>query len=337
MKGRIQIETISSLVLKDNPLGDPRRREIPVYLPPSHGEKPVRRFPVIYYLPGFPGGGRSALNYKLWTENIVERFDRLIAEKKAQEAVLVIPDCATAYGGSQYLNSSATGRYEDHLVDEMVPYIEDKFAVCRSAEGRGVMGKSSGGFGALTLGMRHPDVFGHVASHSGDMLFERAYGLDFAKFVGALHAYGGSAEAFVKAFRASRDKEGFDHASINTIAMAACYSPNPKNRLGFDLPCGARTAELLPKVWARWKALDPVQAVSSYRGNLRRLRTLFFDAGRSDEFFLHLGARALSDRLKTLGVRHIHEEHDRGHFDMAARYDRSLALLSSRLSRGLGA
>ena len=160
MRGKVQIETVSSLVLKDNPLGDPRRRDIPVYLPPSYGQVRGRRYPVLYYLPGFTGTARGALNYGPWKENIAERFDRLIAARKAPEALLVVIDGFTAYGGSQYLNSTATGLYEDFAVREVVEFVDDKHATVPKADGRAVLGKSSGGFGALTLAMRHPDVFG---------------------------------------------------------------------------------------------------------------------------------------------------------------------------------
>jgi S-formylglutathione hydrolase FrmB len=332
MKGRVQVEVLSSVVLKDNPLGDSRRREIPVYLPPSLAQGAKRRYPVIYYLPGFTAGGLTILGRKLWQENILERYDRLIEEKKAKEAIVVIPDCVTAYGGSQYMNSAATGRYEDHIVSEIVPYVDDKFPTARSAGGRALIGKSSGGFGSLHLGMRHPGLFGHVASHSGDMLFELCYPRDFCKLVTELHKHGGTVEGWLKAFRASREKEGFSHEAINAVAMASCYSPNAKSKHGFDLPFDLRTAETLPSVWKAWKAVDPVEACSSYKGNLKKLKTLFIDAGRRDEFFLHLGARKLSDRLKKLGVAHIHEEHEKGHFDMAQRYERSFSLITGRLS-----
>ena len=328
MNGKIQVETVSSVVLRDNPLGDSKRREVPVYLPAGFG---ARRLPVIYYLTGFTGTGRACVNSGMWKENFAERFDRLIAEGKAKPAIVVFPDCSTAYGGSQYVNSSATGSYEDHLVKELVPFIQDKFAAIPSPSARALIGKSSGGFGALWLGMRHPGVFGHVASHSGDMLFEQSYALDFPKFANAVFKHGGSPEKFVKAFLASRDKEGFDHAAINTIGMASCYSPNPKSKLGFDLPCDSRTGEVIPAVFARWKAFDPVEACAGRRAALKSLSTLFIDAGRRDEFFLHLGARKLSDRLKSLGVKHLHEEHERGHFDMAVRYERSLSLITPRL------
>lgn len=332
MKGKLQVETIVSAVLKDNPLGDPRRREVPVYLPPGAERK---RLPVIYYLPGFTGGGMTAVARKLWQENPIERFDRLIEEGKAAPAIVVIPDCITALGGSQYVNSSATGRYEDHVVEELVPYIDDKFPTMRDRKARAVMGKSSGGFGALHLSMKHPEVFGHAVSHSGDMLFDVGYAAEFPKFVAGLDKFGGSAEKWLAAFRASRDKEGFSHTAINMMAMASCYSPNPKSPLGFDLPCDLRTGEVLPKVWARWKDFDPVHACRRYKGSLKKLDTLFIDAGRRDEFFLQLGARKLSDTLKSLGVKHTHEEHDRGHFDMNERLDRSFPLLTANLIRGV--
>ncbi len=333
MNGRLQIETVSSLVLKGNPLGDPRRREVPVYLPPSYGAKRGRRYPVIFYLPGFTGTGRGSVNCNPWKENVVERFDRLISTGKSHEAILVIPDCFTAFGGSQYLNSGATGLYGDHILYELVGFIEDKFATVRSPEGRAVFGKSSGGFGALTLAMHHPEVFAHCVSHSGDMGFTACYGGDLLKLCGAVEKCGRSMPRFLAEFRRSRDKVGFDHGAINALGMAACYSPNPKSPYGFDLPVDLRTGERVPAVWKRWDALDPVFACAKHAATLSRLKTLWFDAGTKDEFFLHLGARRLSDALKHLKVKHVFEEHDRGHFDMDARLDISLPLLARRCAR----
>jgi len=318
VRGRVQLETVGSLLLKDNALGDPRTRTVPVYLPPSYGGERGRRYPVIYYLAGFTGNGLTQVNHNPWRENLAERFDRLIAQGKAKEAVLVFPDCFTALGGSQYLDSPATGRYASHVVEELVPFIEDKLAVRRDAAGRAVMGKSSGGYGALMLAIRRPDVFQHVVSHSGDMLFEHCYLPDFPKFVARLG--GKSAKALRDEFLKSKTKDRYDHVIPNTLAMAACYSDG-------ELPFDERTAELKPVVWRRWKALDPV----AHAAKLRKLTTVWFDAGRRDEFFLQLGARKLSDTLKKLKIRHVYEEHDFGHFDMAERYDVSLAFLSKRL------
>lgn len=327
MNGRVQVETVLSRVLKGNPLGDPARREVPVYLPPSYGKK-KGRFPVLYYIPGFTGGGRTAVNFSHWKENMAQRLDRLIAEGRARECVLIVPDCFTAFGGSQYVNSAATGRYEDHVVSELVPYFEDKLGLASGAAGRGIFGSSSGGFGALWLSSRHPGVFAHAACHSGDAHFDIAYAIDIPK---AVNAFAGSPLKWLTEFRASRTKQGFDHAAINMMAMAACYSPNPKSPLGFDLPFDPRTGEMIPAVWRRWKEFDPVVFAPKRAAALKRLKTLFVDAGTKDEFYLHLGARKLHAVLRKAGVPHICEEHGQGHFDLGERFERSLTLLTKRL------
>ncbi|MBI5244683.1 MAG: esterase [Elusimicrobia bacterium] len=326
MKGQVVIETVGSVVLKDNPLGDPRRREVPVYLPPSYPKELSRRYPVIFYLPGFGSTGRSAAQTHPWKENPIERLDRLIEQRKAPEMLLVIPDCFTLYGGSQYMDSIGTGRYEEHLCVELAPYIDSRYRTA-GPKARAAAGKSSGGYGALRLAMRRSEVFPHIACHSADLLFEVGYGRDFARCVCALSRYGGSFENFLREFRKARAKDAFPHELVNCAAMAACYSPNPKSALGFDLPFDEWTGELKPEVWRRWKENDPVELAPRCRAKLRKLKTLYFDCGLKDEFFLHLGARALSRRLKALGVRHVFEEHAGGHFDTAARLDRSFALL----------
>lgn len=333
MQGKVQLETVSSIVLKGNPLGDPRRREVPVYLPPSYGTARARRYPVLYYLHGFTGTARSAVNYMPWRENLAQRLDRLIAAGQAPECVLVIPDGFTFYGGSQWVNSAATGRYEDHVVDELVGYIDHKYATVAAPEGRALFGKSSGGFGALSIVMRRPGVFAHAASHSGDMGFDLGYGADMPKYVTALGKFGDSPEKFLAAFRASNERESFDHSVVNMLAMASCYSPNPKAKLGFDLPFAPKTGERDEAVWKRWLEFDPVEAAPKRAAALKRLKTLWFDAGTRDEFFLHIGARRLSAVLKKLKVAHTYEEHGFGHFDMASRYDVSLKLLAARCKR----
>lgn len=329
MLGKVQLETLSSLVLKDNPLGDPRRREIPVYLPPSYGTLRGKRYPVLYYLHGFTGTGRGVVNHHPWKENLPQRLDRLIAQKKCPEAILVMPDGFTLYGGSQWVNSAATGRYEDHVVDELVAFVDDKYATLPGPSGRALLGKSSGGFGALSIAMRRPGVFGHVASHSGDMGFELCYGGDAPKYVTQLGKHGDSPEKALAAFRASRERDSFPHELVNMLAMASCYSPS-QSKLGFDVPFAPRTGERDEAVWRRWLEFDPVEAAPKRAAALKQLKTLWFDAGTRDEFFLHLGARRLAAALKKLKVPHAYEEHGLGHFDMASRYDVSLPLLASR-------
>ena len=153
----VEIIDVASRALEGNPLDDPAVRRIPVYLPSGY-DASGEHFPVVFFLAGFSGGGRLLLNESLWSENLPARLDRLIAESTIRPMIVVMPDCTTRFGGSQYINSAATGRYEDHLVEELVPTIDDRFRTRAEREQRVVMGKSSGGYGATVLAMRHPDV-----------------------------------------------------------------------------------------------------------------------------------------------------------------------------------
>lgn len=312
--GRVEHRTIESNVLRGNPLGDPYLRDVPVYVPPgSHGP-----LPVIYLLAGFTGRGASMLETHPWKRGVIVRYDQAVANGAAPPALLVLPDCFTAMGGSQYVNSSAIGRYEDHLADEILPFVDEHYDTRSGA--RAVGGKSSGGFGALHLVMRRPGLFQAAGSISGDCHFEYGYAHDFLPAVRGLELSGLTPRAYLDAFLKKPDLSGDGHAVINLMAMSACYSPNPDSELGFDLPVDLRTGERLQAVWSRWLTFDPVVIAEVYGDALRKLKWLYISAGKSDEFQLQFSARILARRLDKLGVPHEHEEFEGGHFGLDDRY-----------------
>jgi enterochelin esterase family protein len=324
-----------SRLLRRNPLGDPHLRSIPIYLPPSYFLEPERSFPVIYVLSGFAGRGTMMLNDALWSESIDRRVERLIRRKRMVETIVVMPDGATGYGGSQYLNSVANGRYEDHIVRELVPFIDRHYRTIRKPAARALTGKSSGGYGSIVLGMRHPGVFGLVACHSGDMYFELCYKPDFHRALKAAGRFGGF-KAFFGKFPRMRQKNNPDvFAVLNTIAMSMCYSPRKNRKAPFELPFDERTGEMREAVWRKWLRWDPVEMAARYRSNLKKLKLLYFDCGIRDEFQLHFGARILAERLRKMKVRHIHEEFEDGHRSIQYRFDRSLPLISSVFRKNL--
>jgi enterochelin esterase family protein len=311
-------------VLKNNPLGDPYVRDLLVYLPPGYDES-EDRFPSIYCLTGFTGRGKMLLNDSAFTPNLAERMDGLIAARIVEPMILVMPNCFTYYGGSQYINSTATGRYEDYLAEEIVAFVDENFRTIADRDMRAVMGKSSGGYGSLIMGIRHADTFGLVCATAGDAYFEYCYPMDFAM---AFRTIKGDPMRFMREFWASEKHGKDDHAAINTIGMAACYSPNGA---GIDMPFDLRTGEIREDVWARWLEHDPVRLVEKHAGDLRSLKLLFIDAGARDEFALDIGAKILSRKLKEFDVSHLHEEFDDGHFNISYRYDRSLELISEAI------
>lgn len=335
--GTVVIETIESKVLRGNKLGDPHVRRLPIYLPPSYGDERFS-YPSIYVLAGFTGSGEMLLNRSAWSETFAERCDRLIADNRLRESIVVFPDCFTDLGGSQYLNSSATGRYEDYLVDEIISFVDQRYRTIPGAATRAVMGKSSGGYGALVMGMRHPDVFQVVCCTSGDMYFLYCYLPDFPKTLDTFRRHGGSASSFVEAWRRmpKRSSSGLFQA-VNTVGMAAAYSPNPRAKAGFDVPFDEKTGLLREDVWKRWLAWDPVHMLDRYAANLKKLSSLFLDCGTRDEFNLHHGLRIFSAKAKSLGVPHQAEEFDDGHMSITYRNDRSLEVISKAFQRALRA
>jgi S-formylglutathione hydrolase FrmB len=332
MPGTVVIESFDSELLAGNALGDPTRRHFPVYLPPGYGSEERRRYPVLYVLPAFGSSALGAENASIWGwgERLSERLDRLIESGACPPVLAVCPECATRLGGSQYLTSSATGPYEAYLVEEVVAFIDQRYRTVAEPGGRGLLGRSSGGYGALVLAMRHPDVFGALAAHAADMGFAYAYWPDFPAVVGGL-GEPPDPPGFIERFLAAPKKGRREFTVMNILAMAACYSPNPGSPWGFDLPFDLHTGELDGAVWARWLAHDPVELVARHAEALRVARLVYFDCGRRDDYNLHLGARRLHRRLEALGVAHEYAELDDDHHGLVYRYDESIPKLAQAL------
>jgi enterochelin esterase family protein len=216
-----------------------------------------------------------------------------------------------------------------------VPYVDAKHRTLRRARHRAVAGKSSGGYGAIVHAMKHPEVFGAVACHSGDMAFEYCYMPDFPKILRAVWKKG-SVTAWWREFERAPKKTWDLLAVLDMFAMAAAYSPNPKARpFRLDFPFDLETGEMRDDVWRRWLRLDPVRMIGkpAYRRALRKMSLVYLDCGNKDEFQLDLGARIFASKLREHGIRHAHEEFDDGHMDVSYRYDRSFPLLAKAISR----
>jgi S-formylglutathione hydrolase FrmB len=330
--GRVETFDLRSDLLDGNPLGDDPTRRIAVYLPAGYGKDRARRYPVLFDLVGYTGSGLKHIAWQGFTENVPERLDRLIGEGAMAPAIAVFPDCFTALGGNQYIDSSAIGPWMGFIVRELVPAIDRLFATFGDRDHRGVFGKSSGGYGALVHGMRHADVWGAVACHSADLYFPYAYLPDMPLLLDVLAEHGRSVEGFLAALRGRQKHSGREIHALMMVAMAASYDPDTAAPLGFRLPVDLESGELIPERWARWLAHDPVEMAAGCADALRSLRCLHIDCGTRDEYRLHHGARILHRRLEALGVPHIHEEFDDDHSSIDYRLDVSLPRLVAALS-----
>jgi S-formylglutathione hydrolase FrmB len=355
-EGRLVVLEHTSKVLSGNPLGDPHVRKLHLWLPPQYDAAPGKRFPVLFDLAGFTGSGPAHLAWRAFDENLPERLARLVHEKRMAPAIVVFPDCFTALGGNQYINSSAIGRYADYLVHELVPTVDREFRTLATRDSRGCFGKSSGGYGAIVHAMKHPETWGAVANHSGDAAFDLCYRSDWPNTLNALARFAspprkpgridvarnaakltpgvddGRVQRFLQSiWRKERPGGGDVHALMN-LAMAASYDPDPKAPNGFRLPFNLETGELIPQRWARWLAHDPVNMVQKHRAALRTLRGIWIDCGWRDQYHIHYGTRQLSLKLAQAGITHTYEEFDDTHSGIDYRMDRSLPFLTRSLA-----
>jgi S-formylglutathione hydrolase FrmB len=330
MHGRLEWVEIDAPALAGNPLGDPARRPLLVYLPPGHGG--AARFPAVYFLHGFTGSARGWVNVSPFQPSVPERLDALVAAGAVPPSIGIFVDGWTRLGGSQWIDSAAIGRYREYLARDVVAFVDARYRTVPRAEARAVVGKSSGGYGALVMGAHHPDVFGHLACHAGDAGFEYCYLPDFPRAAAALQGTDPAAwlEDMLRRARDARLR-GDDHTVLNVVAMAAAYSPRAGAPLGLELPFDLATARLRDEVWARWLAHDPVRFVPAALPSFRQLRSIYLDCGTRDEFNLRWGARMVVEALRGAGVGVEHEEFDDGHRGIDYRYARSLAYLGERL------
>jgi S-formylglutathione hydrolase FrmB len=320
-RGRVVEDAVDSAALRDNPLGDPARRTLYAWLPPAYDDDgDGTRFPVIYVLPGYGDAVEEWCTRELFEPTAFERLDLLFAADDAPPpCIVVFLDAATAYGGSQMVNSSATGRYQDYIVDDVVGHVDATYRTLPAPQHRGLSGHSSGGIGALVLAMRRPDVFGACASHAGDALFEHCYGRELGDFARALQDSGNDVVALRDRLLGDDQYRRRNFGPLMVLGCAAAYSPDPEASLGIGLPVD-QWGRIVPRNWERWLANDPVRLVEQHADALRGLRAVYLDAGDSDEYYMDLGARALHESLDNLGVAHRYERFGGRHGGVAYRY-----------------
>jgi hypothetical protein len=326
-RGHWQQLEVESEALRGNPLGDPHVRPLWVWTPPGY-DAVADRYPSVYVIQGMTG------ELEMWWNRVSMRptYPELV-DKLAPECIVVLVDAWTSLGGSQFVDSPGTGKYHTYLCDDVVPFVDSKFRTLAASEHRGITGKSSGGYGAMITPMLRPDLFGGLATHAGDALFEVCYQPEFAQCARALRdEYDGSYERFREDFRSrpAHSKES-DPWLINAYCMAACYSARPDGTV--ELPFDTATAELDEEVFDRWLLWDPVRMVPTHADALRGLRAIWIDAGKRDEYYLDLGAEAFRRALAEIGVTDVHFElFDGGHTFIEYRYPLALAYLAERLA-----
>ncbi len=331
LKGQIKIDKFKSEVLKNNPLKDPYIRDILVYLPKNYSKSYSRGYTTIFLLPSFGNNNYSTINDNPFSLTIYQTLENLIDENKCGDMIIASVNCFNKYGGSQYINSNAIGNYREYLLEEIVPYINSKYNVSNNA----LLGKSSGGYGAVTIGMQYPKMFKAIAAHSFDSAFEYCYLPDFPLVFKMLKKEGGPKKWLTSFWNKENKNEKNDFITLNILSMAAHYSPKKHKgtNVGINLPFDLETGELNEKIWTMWKTKDPVNMIDKFKNNLKNIDLLFFDCGINDEFNLFIGTKIFSEKCKRFGIEHEYIQYNGGHFNTNFRYAISLSKIFNSLSK----
>ena len=314
--------------LHGNFLADESLRAIDVYLPHASDGQGLS---LLVDLVGFTAGGPAHTNWKNFGENLPERLDRLIASGAMAPCVVAFPDCYTRLGGNQYINSAVMGPWADVLREEIVPFVESRFG-CGGRGRRGVFGKSSGGYGAITHALLYPEFWAAAACHSGDMAFELCYLPEFPRLLRTLARKNFDIKAWIDGFHAAAKLNNDGLHDLMTLAMCASYDPAPEEPAGIRLPVSLDTCELIAERWANFRKWDPLELVKTRAAGLKTLKALYIDCGSLDQYNLVYGARRLHRALTLAEVAHTYQEFADDHSSVDYRMDESLPLLAKALT-----
>lgn len=306
VSGAVQDIVVRSPAVGQNLVGVPADQTVAVYLPPGYDASPTVRYPVLFLLHGIGGSSED------WTEGvgIAALADRLIASRKIEPMIIVMPNAMNRYGGSFYLNSPVGGGWEDFLAVELPAEIGRRFRTRGGSADRAVAGHSMGGFGAIRLGAAHPDVFAGVYAMSPCCLdLVEDLGHANQEWIETLR-YKEPAD-----LRASIEARRFYPVSL--LALSAALSPDPASPPLFaDYPVRIDRGELKmdPAVAKRWREQMPLPRAAADAANLMRLRGFYLEYG-TDEQYAHIpvSTARYSAELSRLGVPHILAVHAHDH------------------------
>ena len=153
--------TIHAVSLEGNLVEESPDLSVGVFLPPGYDKQSNKRYPVVYWLHGF-SGWKNTTGKAGWDQDAVIAISKLIKSGAVKPMIIVMPDGTNRFGGSFYTNSFTTGNWEDFIAYELPDYIDENYRTIPAPESRGIAGHSMGGYGAIKIAMKHPDIFSAV-------------------------------------------------------------------------------------------------------------------------------------------------------------------------------
>ena len=284
--------------LEGNLEGDSADRDVSVYLPPSYATDRTRRYPAVYVLHGY-GGRDDTFNGRLAT--LPDSEDKLVASGTAKEMIVVMPNAFSLHKGSMYSNSVTTGDWETYIAGDLVAYMDSHYRTIPNRMSRGLAGHSMGGYGAVRIGMKRPDVFSSLYLMSSCCLTAQLNPRPESM---------AAAEAIKTREAAAEAGRGRGFGPSVTLAEGAAWSPNPNNPpLYLDLPI--KDGKVQPEIVAKWAANAPLAMVGQYIPNLKMYHAIAIEVGTKDG--LLATNKELEETFTRFGVVHTYEEYEGDH------------------------
>ncbi|HVV03874.1 MAG TPA: alpha/beta hydrolase-fold protein [Puia sp.] len=306
-RGSVQRIRVHSRLLQGNLSRDSSDRYVSIYLPAGYSTHPNKHYPVVYFLHGYTDDDAKFYGLKKHWMVLPPILDTVLAQDTTREMIFVTPDAYTLFQGSMYSNSVTTGDWEDFVAGELVGYIDRHYRTIAKKESRGICGHSMGGYGALRIGEKNPDVFSSV------------YLLSPCCLVSPPESEETLLPSYLRA-DSIRTIESFQKADFFTKALfasAAAWSPDPANPPFYlDLP--VKDGKWQPQVLKKWDANRPLNSLDQYIYNIRQLKAIGFDAGDKDAG-IAASIRTLDNELNRYGIRHSFEIYEGNHIDHIAQ------------------
>jgi S-formylglutathione hydrolase FrmB len=304
-KGTVQRIKVHGKLLEGNLDEDSADRNVSVYLPASYKKNSTRRYPVVYFLHGYTDNDAKFYGFSKHWMTLPPILDTVFAEGKANEMIVVTPDAFTRFQGSMYSNSIATGNWEDFIATELVAYMDSHYRTIANAGSRGLAGHSMGGYGALRIGQKNPNVFSSIYLLSPCCLNSQNVSNQIpTNFLRA------------DSIKTIAEFEKTDFGTKTVFASAAAWSPNPTlPPFYIDLP--VKNGVLQPTVLAKWNANRPLNTIDQYITNIKQLKAIAFDAGTRDQS-IAASIKVLDEELNKYRIKHFFEIYEGDHINRVA-------------------
>lgn len=313
-----------------NRLGDPTEREILIHIPKQGFDAMIReeKLPVVVYLAPYTSSGLGRAGWKSFSETLPQRFER-ICNEGGKPAILVLVDSFTSLGGNQFVDSPILGNWAKWLSEDLQEEISNRYPVNGTWK---LIGKSSGGYGALMLPMLYPKKWTDISCHSGDCGFDLMFKPLLPETLTRVKKSGGI-DRFLGEVKSSKKISGSDFHSLMMLAMAASYAPSEPSEgseYGIELPVDYHTAELDENAWKEWLRFDPLENVEELVKAYSNLNSVYIDVGIWDQYHIQYGLRRLHKSLIEQGIEKVtdytYEEFEGTHSGIEDRLDITLKM-----------